>query len=131
MRSVITPVKQILLLIILSFIPAAHAVDYVQCEAMQKALIRLRNSREDAAHNARVQSYGPFNLEEKAATNREYLAECRRKFPDDWIRCVVNMVGKEDEPKRIKGRAIADAVRAEWAPRIAKVEADYAAAGCY
>ena len=36
--------KQLLLLPLLCLMPAAHAVDYVQCEAMQKAVTRLEGS---------------------------------------------------------------------------------------
>ena len=38
--------KRLLLLLPLLLTPAAQAMDYVKCDAMQKALQRVRNSRE-------------------------------------------------------------------------------------
>ena len=121
--------KRLLLLPILCLMPAAQAVDYAQCEAMQKAATRLKNSMEVEANRARqAVNNGTAGAPKKSL--HEIMMECAEEFRGNSkaaIDCQISRsMGSVNE-----GNQAADAVRAEWAPRIAKVQADYIAAGCY
>ena len=131
--------KRLLLLPLLCLMPAAHAVDYEQCEAMQRAVGRMIYTRDQEASDARRESNARFkNTPQKGYI--EVSAECKEKFPGHPFgdkkgrrKCIVDgLMGSDGAGPMVKaGNDAAAAVRTKWAPRIAKVRADYQAAGCY
>ena len=130
--------KRLLLLLPLLLTPAAQAVDYAQCEAMQKAVARMIYTRDEEASRARRESNARFENTPKKGYI-EVTAECREKFPGYPLsgdkearrKCVTDGLMGSAGPMIQAGNDAAAAVRAKWAPRIAKVKADYQAAGCY
>ena len=73
--------KRLLLLTFLCVVPSAHAVDYVKCEAMQKALGRTNNTAFQvwkSAHISAERQYGLDNASAIANKDPEYLAAVKR-----------------------------------------------------
>jgi len=121
--------KRLLLLPFLCLMPSAQAMDYVKCEAMQKAA-----SRVEAAQKKAVQPYirvlGDPIIEEECGKSPDFL-----KDPDSY-----------DERKRVYfecrkpgGRAFTRVLAAieaepemvEFTARLEKIKADYKKEGCY
>lgn len=94
--------------------PAANAVDYVKCEAMNKTAVRLRLTRDREAQAAGIRV-------------REVLhaAECAELKGDTnaWLECA-DRTGYEEALEA------SQAVKADYSERLAKIQADYQAAGC-
>ena len=93
----------------------ASAVDYIKCEAMQKALGRLQVSK---------------NQDQKAVWKRlleeQGLAACGPRQSDIlWLSCSNNL---PMDQIRIR---LKEEVTDVWDERITKVNADIAAEGCY
>tara|TARA_E500000178_G_C16640051_1_gene581565 strand:- start:127 stop:459 length:333 start_codon:yes stop_codon:yes gene_type:complete len=108
--------KQIILITLVFLMPAAHAVDYVKCEAIQKAYGRLSAARElesDRAWSGYLRAERdscPMNTKNPEATyqcGKAYRANHRAKY-DAQV--------KEIDKK--------------YKPRLEKARADYAAEGC-
>ena len=94
--------------------PAANAVDYVKCEAMNKTAARLRLTRDSEAQGAGIR------VREVALA-----AECAELKGDGkaWLECA-NRTGYEEALEA------SQAVKAAYSERLAKIQADYQAAGC-
>ena len=123
--------KRLLLLPFLCLMPSAQAMDYVKCEAMQKAMSRLRtrqsqlldpsrhtaSSREifETCKHLRPSSsdYGTPAYREKYADYDQCTATVRQRFTS-----TPEFQAEKQELKQIP-------------KRIAAVQADYNAAGCY
>ena len=126
--------KRLLLLSFLYLMPAAQAVDYVKCEAIQKAAERVRRSED-----AQVKAAG------KAARNAVLLENCGVTSDQIWT---IVMTTDSDQRSEEEKAALAcekpqlpeirrvvpaakAAARERIAQRLAKIEADYQAEGCY
>ena len=106
----------------------AQAMDYVKCEAMNKAAGRLRVS----SRQAREQVHDDYNRTRKAAcvhqgdvrtmSAKEYGAETAR-----WSACSSQWHAANWDALEQK-KAAASAVHTQ---RLAQVQKDYEAAGCY
>ena len=112
--------KQILLVSVLYLIPSAQAIDYVKCEAIQRAAARLKSSMDaeaQAAQNAIV-----LPAMEKAQ------ARCFTKFVNNEVlNCMsIRMANYEAD-----GVIAREEVIKKYAPRVDRVLADYEAMGCY
>ena len=107
--------------------PAAQAMDYVKCEAMQKALERITNSRDRGSSEIwkrnlkemRVKNCGP----EPSALDAGYSLD--KKFA--WYDCTKAAYKREYD--NLKMAQQAELASLEATAR--KVQADYDAAGCY
>ena len=100
--------------------PTAQAMDYVKCEAMQKAGARLEISMNTQASEARKAIVGP--------AFQKVQEECMAEFSGmEVFKCMEPKIA----PYEAEGDAARDAVIASYAPRIARVRADYDAEGCY
>ena len=112
--------KRLLLLPILCLMPAAQSMDYVKCEAMQKAAARLELSMNTQASEARKAIVGP--------AFQKVQEECMAEFNGmEVFKCM----GPKIAPYEAEGDAARDAVVAKYSPRISRVLADYEAEGCY
>ena len=100
------------------FASPAAAVDYVKCEAIQKAAARIRISRDSAADTAgdayesaaKEKACGPY-------TGSSSYLKCEIEFLK---------ISRWDEIKAVREKATR-----EFDERLAKVQADYQAEGCY
>ena len=113
-------VKKMLLISILCLMPSAQAIDYVKCEAIQKAAARLKSAMDAealAAHNAIV-----LPAVEKAKVR------CSTEFVNNEVlNCMsISMANYEAE-----GVIAREEVIEKYAPRVDRVLADYEAMGCY
>ena len=100
--------------------PAAQAMDYVKCEAMQKAAGRLELSMNTLASEARKAIVGP--------AFQKVQEECMAEFSGmEVFKCM----GPKIAPYEAEGDAARDAVIAKYSPSISRVLADYEAEGCY
>ena len=66
--------KRLLLLLPLLLTPAAQAVDYVKCEAMQSAAARIRSSMEKQANDVAIQN-GRELLVEYCGVTKEQMRD--------------------------------------------------------
>jgi len=109
-----------LLLLSLLLVNGSHAMDYVQCEAIQRAAARLKAAMDNealAAQNAIV-----LPAMEKAK------AKCFAQFVNDEL---LNCMGRRMAHYEAKGVLAREAVIKKYAPRVDRVLADYEAMGCY
>ena len=116
--------KRLLLLPILCLMPAAQAVDYVKCEAMNKAYGRLVERRHqamlDAEKAVREKACGvKMDAQIQSIKQKDY------SILDRHMNCV--------SAAEYSAEAIAagKAAKAKVQVQIDKVQADYAAEGCY
>ena len=112
--------KQILLVSVLYLIPSAQAIDYVKCEAIQRAAARLKSAIDAealAAQNAII-----LPAMEKAQ------ARCSTKFVNNEVlNCMsIRMANYEAD-----GVIAREEVIEKYAPRVDRLLADYEALGCY
>ena len=112
--------KKMLLISVLCLMPSAQAIDYVQCEAIQRAAARLKAAMETealASQNAIV-----IPAMEKAK------ARCSAEFVNDEV---LNCMGRRMAPYEAKGVSARESVIEKYAPRVDRVLADYEAMSCY
>ena len=112
--------KRLLLLLPLLLTPAAHAIDYVKCEAMQNAIYRVTSAKAKASSKAGL-AEATRQIKEQCGAKQE-LPLKRPETCDNGIRVVldfsrVNQARKEAE-------AMNDI-------RLSKIKADYEVEGCY
>ena len=132
--------KRLLLLLPLLLTPAAQAVDYVRCEAMQGALQRTNrqlNSYEkelwvNALEQARIEYCGekPDAVEQA----KKLLSGAEDYDPNatiSWMRCTNGGESWKLIRTRAKTLNQPDAQLKALEARAAKIQADYAAEGCY
>ena len=100
--------------------PSAQAIDYVRCEAIQRAAARLKSAMDDEARAAQNAIVLPAM--EKAQ------ARCSTKFVNNEVlNCVsIRMANYEAE-----GVIAREEVIEKYAPRVDRVLADYETMGCY
>ena len=112
--------KQILLVSILCLMPSAQAIDYVKCEAIQRAAARLKSSMDAealAAQNAIV----------LPAMDRAQ-SKCSAKFVNNEVlNCISIRIAKYEA----EGDRAREEVFKKYVPRVDRVLADYEANGCY
>ncbi len=112
--------KKMLLISVLCLMPSAQAIDYVQCEAIQRAAARLKSAMDAealAAQNAII-----LPAMEKAQ------AICMKNFVNNEILNCMNMRMASYEAD---GEITRENVIEKYAPRIDRVLADYESMGCY
>ena len=112
--------KKMLLISVLCLMPSAQAIDYVKCEAIQRAAARLKSSMDAealAAQNAIV-----------LPAMEGAQSKCSAKFANnEFHNCLsTRMVTYEAE-----GDLAREKVIEKYASRIDRVLADYEAMGCY
>ena len=113
-------VKRLLLLSLFCLVPGSHAMDYVQCEAIQRAAARLKAAIDTealASQNAIV-----LPAMEKAKS------KCSAEFVND---VVLNCMGRRMAPYEAQGVLARESVIEKYAPRVDRVLADYEAMSCY
>ena len=113
-------VKRLLLLSLLCLMPGSHAMDYVQCEAIQRAAARLKAAMDTealASQNAIV-----LPAMEKAK------ARCSAEFVNDEV---LNCMGRRMAPYEAEGVLAREAIIEKYAPRVDRVLADYESMSCY
>ena len=113
-------VKKMLLMSVLFLMPSAQAIDYVKCEAIQRAAARLKSS---------------MDAEALAAQNAIILpamegaqAKCSTKFVNNEV---LNCIGIRMAAYEAEGNLAREEVIKKYAPRVDRVLADYEATGCY
>ena len=113
--------KRLLLLLPLLLTPAAQAMDYVKCEAMNKAAERIRGSMEKAQKKVSAERY--MAKRDACEYQREkfgYSSTMTERCNESWE----TANSKEWEEKK-------EAVLVLYSERLAKVQMDYDAEGCY
>ena len=114
--------KRLLLLTFLCVVPSAHAVDYVKCEAMQKAQSRIQTSiRQNRSEREDALDYAAELAHMKCGSPRGSGDD---EPPAEWKACVLPILKKHEVPlvnKELK----------QLENRAAQVQADFDAAGCY
>ena len=108
--------KRLLLLLPLLLTPAAQAMDYVKCEAMQKAMSRLSVQKN--------QLTGDISWAEKI------VADCRYLKPDRAAVLACQKAGREEYQASPERQAYRQKLK-QINSRLDKVQADYEAEGCY
>ena len=112
--------KKMLLISVLCLMPSAQAIDYVKCEAIQRAAARLKSAMDAealAAQNAIV-----LPAIERAQTR------CSAKFVNNEVlNCMSNKMANYEA----EGVMAREEVIEKYAPRVDRVLADYEAMGCY
>ena len=112
--------KKMLLISVLCLMPSAQAIDYVKCEAIQRAAARLKSAMDAealAAQNAIV-----LPAMEKAQ------ARCSTKFVNNEVLDCMSIRMANYEAEGVIAR---EEVIEKYAPRVDRVLADYEAMGCY
>ena len=115
--------KYLFLLPFALLVPAANAMDYVKCEAMQKAMSRLQLTMESEAKSARSAIVDP-------ALNKN-LSNCIANSKALGFKTMSDCISALSKEPLAEGEAAKQAVLARYAPRLAKVQADYEKEGCY
>ena len=114
--------KRLLLLPLLCLMPAAHAVDYVKCEAMQKAYYLLEARRNQLLNPTNFFDLGQQiyedckHLEGWGLTSKEYT-ECSDAARKRLTSTPDYQAGRRQRDQLLK--------------RMEAVQADYEAEGCY
>ena len=112
--------KRLLLLPFLCLMPAAQGMDYVKCEAMQKAAARVRVTRKQKLTEAGL------------ADVKEQIKElCGEDQETPLKRALTCDNGTKFEPDRARMRETMEKVAAIYDMREQKIQADYEAEGCY
>ena len=112
--------KKMLLISVLCLMPSAQAIDYVKCEAIQRAAARLKSAIDAealAAQNAII-----LPAMEKAQ------ARCSTKFVNNEVLKCISTRMADYEAEGVMAR---EEVIENYAPRVDRVLADYEAMGCY
>ena len=115
--------KRVLFTLILYLIPSmptAQAVDYVKCEAIQRAAARLKASMDAealAAQNAIV-----------LPAMEGAQAKCFTEFVNNEVLNCISIIMATYEAE---GNLAREEVIKKYAPRVDRVLADYEAMGCY
>ena len=109
-----------LLISVLCLMPSAQAIDYVQCEAIQRAAARLKAAMETEALASQNAIVLPAMKKAKAG--------CSAEFVNDEV---LNCMGRRMAPYDAEGILARESVIEKYAPRIDRVLADYEAMSCY
>ena len=115
--------NRLLLLLPLLLTPAAQAVDYVKCEAMQKALSRIQGSARKEIEEAQSAFLKPA----LSKVSIDCIYNHKVKGYDFSFECTNDL----NKPILKQAETLVEPIMAKWEPQIAKVEADYEAEGCY
>ena len=109
-----------LLISVLCLMPSAQAIDYVQCEAIQRAAARLKSAMDAEALAAQTTIILP--------AMKKAQARCWKEFVNNEVlNCMsIKMAIYEAEGERAREEVIE-----KYAPRVDRVLADYEAMGCY
>ena len=114
--------KRLLLLTLFCLMPSAHAVDYVKCEAMQKAQSRIQTSiRQNRSEREDALDYAAKLAHMKCGSPRGSGDD---EPPAEWKACVLPILKKHDVPLFNKELQQLD-------NHAARIQADFDAAGCY
>ena len=113
-------VKRLVLLSLLSLAPGSHAMDYVQCEAIQRAGARLKAAMDTEALAAQNAIVLPAMERAKEI--------CYAEFVNDEV---LHCMGRRMIPHEAEGVLARELVIEKYAPRVDRVLADYEALNCY
>ena len=117
--------KRLQLLPFLCLMPAAQAMDYVKCEAMQKAQSRIQTSIREIRRERKL------SLQLAA---QEGVNQCSRlRGTPEWKSCVSTVVNSPEVVARYDvrdGNEVEQEIK-RLENRVARVQADYEAEGCY
>ena len=112
--------KKMLLISVLCLMPSAQAIDYVKCEAIQRAAARLKSAMDVealASQNAIV-----------IPAIAKVQARCSAKFVNnELLNCMSTRMAKYEA----EGLIAREKVIERYGPRVDRVLADYEAMGCY
>ena len=112
--------KRLLLISLLCLAPGSQAMDYVQCEVIQRAAARLKAAMDTealASQNAIV-----LPAMEKAKER------CHAEFVNDEV---LNCMARRMAPFEAEGVLARESVVEKYAPRVDRVLDDYEAMSCY
>ena len=113
-------VMKMLLIWVLCLMPSAQAIDYVQCEAIQRAAARLKSALDAEA----LESQNAIILPAMEKTQ----TKCMKDFVNNEIlNCINIRIAKYEAD----GEIAREEVFEKYAPRVDRVLADYEAMGCY
>ena len=124
--SRVSLMRRLLIAAVLLYAGSAQAIDYAQCEAMQRAVTRIEGSREEAIDT---------KLQQLKA---EYVKiECPKTFKPntskiDWsafYSCEIDAVERFLDMPELTAALIK--ARDPYNEKIEKVQSDYEKAGCY
>ena len=100
--------------------PSAQAMDYVKCEAIQRAAARLKASM------------GTEDLEAQNASVLPAMGKAQAKCSAEFSSIeILNYMGLQMAHYEAEGTSAREAVIDKYAPRINRALADYEAEGCY
>ena len=123
--------KRLLLLPFLLLMPAAQAMDYVKCEAIQNAAGRIKASMEEQIASVAAPTSNLFLIERCGGTLEELISlvglESRSERQQEFIECESATI-KERRAAVVKAQ---ENEREKINARLAKIQADYDAEGCY
>ena len=120
MYSMAFHMKQILLVSVLCLMPNAQAIDYVKCEAIQRAAARLKSSMDAEAIDAQNAIVLP--------AMEEAQSKCSKRFVNNEV---LNCISLRMATYVAEGELAREEVIEKYAPRVDRVLADYEAMGCY
>ena len=112
--------KRLLLLSLLCLAPGSQAMDYVQCEAIQRAAARLRAAMDTEALASQNAIVLPAMEKAKARCSAEFVN-------DEVLKCM----GRRMAPYEAEGVLARESVVEKYAPRVDRVLDDYEAMSCY
>jgi hypothetical protein len=115
--------RKLFLLLPLLLTPAAQAMDYVKCEAMQKALGRIEGSMRTEIDDA----VSAFLKPALRKVSMDCIYNHKAKGYDYEFECTREL----NKPILKQAHTVAEPIIAKWTPRIEKIKADYEAEGCY
>ena len=132
--------KRLLLLLPLLLTPAAQAVDYVRCEAMQGAFQRTNQQLKSYEKQLWVESLNQARIEycgekpDALVQARKLLSGADDYDPDatiSWMKCSSQGESGRQVWARAKALESADTQVTTLKARAAKIQSDYEAEGCY
>ena len=107
--------------------PAAQAMDYVKCEAMQKALSRVRNSREQESSAVWKSNLRAVEIRECGPKPSPIDSDYTTDKMFAWYDCSKATYRREfDNLKIMQQEALA-----VFDAKAERIQADYDAEGCY
>ena len=112
--------KRLLLISLLCLAPGSQAMDYVQCEAIQRAAARLKAAMDTEALASQNAILLPAM--EKAKER------CHAEFVNDEV---LNCMMRKMAPYEAEGVLARESVVEKYAPRVDRVLEDYEAMSCY
>ena len=112
--------KRLLLLLPLLMAPAAQAVDYLKCEAINQAYDRVSVARRNVTPDVADAN--------RSLQHQEFCGGPQEKTYWDYLKCDDGRVFKIDNQRML---AAIEEAKVALDARLKKIKADYEAEGCY